>query len=295
MFKAERPFFVIVTSALSLLGCQLAHAEWVEWLADASFSGQFDTNINRSFSAAQQHEDYFGKGLLSAGRAYQLSDFTRAYFSGVWDGEVYQHFEKLNQYSVGGKAAFTHKFGLGWQAPKLTAEFSGREIFSESSLRSGRQFNAGLELSSWCNDVLQGFIGYRFDDRKADANGQKIWNLANSVFDLQGHTLEIGNNLVLTDSLQMSISYSHRWGGVTSNSNTGNWQMAGLEAVVRDDAFSGWTYRAQGESNQVNLGLNYALLSGHASAGLNYSFLDTGALARNYQSHQVQVSINYSY
>ncbi len=298
MFKTAHAVGITVCSLLALFDCPTAQAEWVEWLIDSRVSGQFDSNINHSLFAAQQRQDGIGKIALSAGRAYQLDDYSRAYITAEWQGESHADYWRLNQHSVGGKAVLAHKFGLGWQAPVLQMDLAGGEIYSESQLRSGGQITAGLQLSSWCNDFLQGFIGYHFDDRNGPNANNPLSNQPNSVFALQGHTVEIGNFIVVNDYWQVNVSYSHRFGDVVSNNLPSSLPASALSKVsevARDDAFPGWVYRAQGNTHRVNAGVSYALFGGHVATALNYSYIDTQALGLGYQSHQIQLSVNTSY
>ncbi|MFZ2449578.1 MAG: hypothetical protein WAW36_03565 [Methylovulum miyakonense] len=299
MIKTACPLSVIVLSGCIAVSSPASHAEWVEWLADGSVSGKFASNINGSFFSAQQLDDFLGKGLLSAGRAYQFGGYTRGYFTADWSGETYGRFEKLGQYTVGGKAVLAHKFGLGRQAPMLHLELADAEIFSASQLRSGNQLSAGLRLSSWCNEFLQGFVAYRFDDRNAPPRNLRMGATA-SAFDIQGHALEIGSNFAVTGQVQLTTSYSHRWGDIVSNNLPDSLPptlLGKVDSIADDDAFPGWTYRAQGETNLYRLGLSYALWDGHAATALNYSYIDTDALALGvgYASHQIQLSVHYSY
>ena len=103
MLKTLTRHFVVVLSVASSLYCSTSRAEWVEWLADAAVSGQFDNNISQSFFTTSQLEDYIGRAFLSGGRVYQFDAFTRAYATLEWSGETHENFTKLNQYTVGGK------------------------------------------------------------------------------------------------------------------------------------------------------------------------------------------------
>jgi hypothetical protein len=273
-----------------LCGSTVCYAEWVEWILDGSAAGRFDSNINRSFVNSQQFDDYIGVGHLSAGRAYQIGRDTRAFFTTEFSGNIHQRFDRLDQVSIGGKGVLTHKLGLGRRAPLLRVDMSGGEIFSESRIRTGEQLIVGFSASTWITEFLQGFVGYRFDDRNAARAG-------NSVFDLQGHMVETGFRVMLADSLQMNLGYSWRHGDVTSNAQGVRIPSVAARAdkFVRDDAFGGWTYRAKGQTHSYNVGASYIFLKGHAAASLNYSFMDTRTLNFNYESHQALLSFNYSY
>lgn len=290
MFKIKKHWIHAGFFCFALYGSTACYAEWVEWILDGSAAGKFDSNINRSFVTSQQFDDYIGAGRLSAGRAYQINRDTRAFFTTEFGGNVHQRFDNLDQVSIGGKAVLTHKLGLGRRAPLLRVDVSGGEIFSDSRIRTGEQLTAGFSASSWVTEFLQGFVGYRFDDRNAA-------RASNSVFNLQGHMVETGFRVMLADSVQMNLGYSWRHGDVTSNAQGVKIPSVAARAdkFVRDDAFGGWTYRATGQTHIYNIGASYIFLKGHAAAALNYNFMDTRTLGFNYESHQAQLSFNYSY
>lgn len=298
MFKLKRlPTASVLLTAIAL-HCPAGHAEWVEWLADASVGGQFDSNVNHALTGRLQGLDYIGKLFLSAGRAYQLGDYSRAYLTAEWNGESHEHYSGLNQFSSGGKAVLTHKFGLGQQAPLLRLELADAEIFSASHLRSGNQLLAGLSVSSWCNDYLYSSVAYRFDLRRESSTGQPTELKPNNVFNMQGHTVEVGSSLVIFEHMQLTTGYSHRFGDVSSNNSPYSLSarsLSGVAAIAWDDAFPGWTYRSYGNTNVYNLGVSYGLLGGHAATALNYSYTDTDTVGLNYTSHQIQFSLHYSY
>jgi len=297
MRKIPPPIFAIVLSAAAL-HAPAGRAEWVEWLADAAVVGEFDSNINQSFFTASQLDDFIGKSLLSGGRAYQLDNYSRLYTTLEWNGETHENFQKLNQYNVGGKGVLTHKFGLGQQAPMLRLDVADGEIFSDSQLRSGNQLTAGLRLSFWHGEFQQLYMGYRFDDRNAARANIRRKDYPHSVFDIKGHTVELGSNIAVNGRMQLNLGYNHRWGDIVSNNSESSFSPAVLEQVRSigdDDALPGWIYRTYGNTDTYNVGLSYALLGGHAATALNYSYIETQALGASYANHKVQFSIHYSY
>ena len=298
MSKIARPLFLVAVSGWIVLHSPASCAEWVEWLADARVSGQFDSNINRSFSPARQEGDYLGKALLAAGRAYQLGAYTRAYATAEWTGQTHAQFTGLDQVTAGGKGVLTHKFGLGRDVPILRLEFAGADISSNSTLRSGNQLNAGARLLAWHAYALNYFIGYRFDQQDSPAADHRIHGKDNQVFDKAGHTLEIGIASAVGADLQVSVGYQHRWGDIVSNNLAADVSADELQrvaSVAHDDALGGWTYRAPGETDSYTVGINYPLFSGHAAVAVDYAYHDTQALGMAYDSHQIQFSLAYSY
>jgi hypothetical protein len=298
MFRPQPPLNTIILFVAMLLPYSACRAEWVEWLADTTVTGQFDNNINQTFFKASQLDDYIVKAFLSGGRAYQFGPYTRAYTTLEWSGESHENFVKLNQHTISGKVVVVHKFGLGHSAPVLRLDLSDGEIFSESQLRSGNLFLAGVRLSSWTSDLQQIYFGYRFDNRDAARTNMRRKDDAESAFTIQGHALELGSNISISEDIQLNLGYSHRWGDIFSINPEDSLNptiLKGVSSISADDAIPGLVYRATGNTNFFNVGLTYALFDGHAATALNYSFSDTEALGKAYESHKVQLSIFYSY
>lgn len=278
-------------------------AEWVEWLSDSRLSARFDDNINTSLFSAQALDDYVWSGFLSAGRAYQLDKHTRIYLNAIFSGDLHHRFELLDQYTLGGSATLTHKFGLGWEAPVISFSASAEPVFSASALRSGEKVLSSVRLSKWLHhDVLHAHIVYRFDQRDgpdlAHPEHPELAAIPGSVFDIQGHTVEAQLNLSVSERLRFNVSYGWRWGDITSNNllNSVSGSVLGrVDAIHKDDALPGWIYRAYGTTQTYDVGLSYSFWQGHALSSLAYRHVDTDALGMGYDSNQVRLSLNYTY
>ncbi|MDO9104561.1 MAG: hypothetical protein Q7U57_06325 [Methylovulum sp.] len=289
---------------LLLFFCALpVRAEWVEWLSDSRLAVQFDDNINTSLSSAQAEEDYVWSSFLSGGRAYQLDTYTRGYINALFSGDLHHRFALLDQYTLGGNALLTHKFGLGWAAPVISLGTSAESIFSSSELRSGEKIQGSLRLSKWLHhDVLHAHIAYRFDYRDGPdlthPEHPELAAIPGSVFDIQGHTVEALLNLSLSDQLRFNVSYGWRWGDVTSNnmlSSVYGSVLGSVDAVHKDDALPGWIYRTYGTTQTYDVGLSYSFWGGHGLSTLGYRHLETQALGADYDSNQVRLGVNYTY
>ncbi len=278
-------------------------AEWVEWLSDSRVSAQVDDNINTSLFSSQAQEDYVWSGFLSGGRAYQLGSHSRIYLNAIFSGDVHHRFEYLDQYTLGGSALLTHKFGLGWAAPVISLGTSVEHIFSASELRNGEKIQSSLRLSKWLHhDILQAHLVYRFDHRDgpdlAHPDHPELATISGAVFDIQGHTVEALLNLSLTNQLRLNVAYGWRSGDVTSNNllnSISDNALSHVDAIHKDTALPGWIYRAYGTTQTYDVGFSYSFLNGNALSTLGYRYVDTEALGMGYDSNQVRLSVNYTY
>lgn len=280
----------------------IGQAEWVEWLADARVSAQYDDNLNTSFINAQTLEDFIWSGRLSGGRVYQINTGTRAYLMVQAGGDVHHRFEKLDQYTLGGNLTLTHKIGVGWQVPVLAITGSADEIVSASRLRSGYRAAGQLKISQWLlQDVLQAQLGYRIDHRDADdlshPDHPELARIPGSVFDVNGHAVATNWLLTLAENLTFNAGYSWRWGDVTSTNllDTVKWGRGNVRAIHKDDAWPGWVYRAYGTSQIWDAGLNYSFQEGHGLVSAGYRRVDTGAMTHQYVSNQILFSVSLDY
>ncbi|MDD5321540.1 MAG: hypothetical protein PHD43_13185 [Methylococcales bacterium] len=272
-------------------------AEWVEWLFNSGLSFRTKDNINQSFFSGQHQEDYFWSGFLSGGRAYQLDDYTRIYLNSGFTGDLHHRFQELDQYTLGGNATLTHKFGLGWQAPQLNMTVSGDEIFSSSKLRNGEKIISSLRFSKWLHERIQAQAGYRFDYRNGPQLQREIPTIPSNVFDLHGHSIDAALNFSVTETLRFNVSYAWRWGDIVSNNlptSVSPEITNRVHALVEDDVFPGWLYSAYGTTQTYDAGLSYAFWEGYALIALSYQHVETQALGLNYQSNQVHLGFNYS-
>lgn len=292
---------VLRTTALLLLSVctSPARAEWVEWLFDSGVSAQVDDNINKSFSSRQARDDAIWLGFLSGGRAYQWGDYSRFYLNAALSGDLHQQFPQLDQYTLGGNARLTHRFGLGWEAPTMSIASSVERIFSDSALRNGEKIAHSLRLSQWLHHkVLQAHLTYRFDHRNGSAPEHPRGGEFGSAFNTQGHTVETSLNLSVSQQTRFNLSYGWRWGDITSNNSRASIpenMESRMHALNKDDALPDWVYRAYGTTQTLDASLNYSFSGGHAMSTLGYRYIDTQALGTDYQINQVRLSFNYSY
>lgn len=300
-------FFIRTGMVVTMLMPFYVHAEWDEWVADAELSFTSDDNINRGLFGKEELSDQYWSGFASLGRLYHLSGFTRFDLSTRVNGRVHHEFSRLNQVNTGIQLGVRHKFGLGPAQPWVRAYVDSGYIFSRSEIRNGFLTNAGIRIGQPINHRISVEIGYEFDYRESD-DGKSIPdvrlvqtgltpNLSNSVFDLIGHSAKAQLKLALTEHILVNFGYTFRAGDIVSvNTNSQAAEIQSIvDAVVNDDAFPGWAYRADGLTNVYSATASYALLEGQALINLQYRHIASHARSWSYRNNVFQVAFNYRF
>ena len=299
----------VIFLALILLIClpDKALAEWVEWLADTEISYTYQDNINHAVFDAAEKSDHTWNTMVSAGRAYQMSDETRFFASVRIDSSAHQEFNRLNQFNIGASLTARHKFGIGPYQPWIRGSVTTSYIFSRSRIRDGQTVTTGFDLGKALHERLDIALSYRFDYRNSnnsrtiDANrliaAEIVPGKSSAVYDIQGHSIGIQLNGLLTQQWLLVLAYNFRDGDiVSSNSPTLVPRINTIvDAIAIDDALPGWAYRADGKTHRYSVDANYAFLKGHAAFNVGYEYIESHAGPFTYRNNQLRVNFNYSF
>lgn len=284
-----------------------ALAEWTEWLADTEISYTFEDNINHAVFDAAEESDHVWNALVSAGRAYQLSDNTRFFVDARLDGSIHQDFDRLDQLNTGVSLSARHKFGLGLYQPWIRASASTSYIFSRSRIREGHKTTVGIDIGKRLHERLGLTLNYLFDfrnsedSRRIDAN--KLIGVginpgkSSSVYDIKGHSVGVQFDTLLTQQWLLVLAYNFRAGDIVSSNRPALIPRLNniVEAIANDDAFPGWAYRADGKTHRYSVDANYAFLKGHASFNVGYEYVESDAGSFTYRNNLLRVNFNYSF
>lgn len=306
VLNSNKLSFVLLSSlVLGLCTSIPVRAEWEEWLADAEISFAAEDNISRAIFAQDERSDQYWDGLVSLGRLYHFSGFTRMDISAQIDGRVHHKYSGLNQVTPGIKIGIRHKLGLGAYQPWIKAYVSSGHIFSRSKIRQGFLTHAGLRLGKPLNERIDVELSYRFDHRASrdsrTISRQRLLGagldpeISSSVYDLTGHSAELQLNVAITEQLLVNLGYTFRSGDIVSTNSTS--RAARLErvadAITNDDALPGWTYRADGITNAYSINASYAFLQGQALINLNYQHIAAHAKSFTYRNNVFRINLGY--
>ncbi len=305
VFKIKKRSIVLLNLVFGLCVSNPVNAEWDEWLADADISFSAEDNINRAIFAKDEKSDQHWDGLVSLGRLYHFSGFTRMDISAQLDGRVHHQYSRLNQLTPGLRVGIRHKFGLGADQPWIKAYLSSGHIFSRSKIRRGFLTHAGVSFGKPLHERIDVEIGYHFDhrqsrDRKTISTQRLLQagldpQISSSVYDLTGHSAELQLNVAITEQLLVNLGYTFRSGDIVSTNNTSRAsELANIaDAISNDDAFPGWIYRADGISNTWSVNASYAFMQGQALINLNYQHIAAHAKSFTYRNNVFRINLSY--
>lgn len=282
-------------------------AEWDEWFADTEISFLAQDNINHAFDDAETKSDQTWGAFASVGRTYHFSGFTRMDISAQFDGRIHHEFSELNQLNTGLKLGIRHKFGLGSYQPWIKGFVSSGYISSRSKLREGYQTYAGITLGKPLHDRIDMVLSYHFEHRES-SNTQTIAprklkargfspSVSSSVYDIEGHTVELQFNAQLTQHWFLTVGYAFRDGDIVSTTkpSLASQHRRVVDAVVIDDALSGWAYRADGITHTYSIDASYTLMKGDASINLGYQHIEGHADPFTYRNNLFRLNFLYNF
>lgn len=307
-FRGEQTFLKIIAIILVAI-CYSANAlaEWTEWLAGSEVSYTFQDNINHAMFDSAEESDQGWNAILSVGRAYQLANNTRFFATAFIDTTVHHDFANLNQLNAGVSLAVRHKFGLGPYQPWIRAVVNSGYIFSRSRIREGYQAIAGIDVGKALHERFDVTLSYRYDYRNSKSarkvGANKLINASikpgksSDVFDIEGHSVGIQFNALVTQQWALLFAYNYRVGDVVSSNEPGLVPKINsiVDAIVTEDALPGWAYRADGETHRYSVDANYAFLKGHAAFNLGYEYIESYANSFAYKNNLFRVNINYRF
>ncbi|MFQ5543385.1 MAG: hypothetical protein ACE5FY_03425 [Nitrospiria bacterium] len=269
----------------------VARSEWVEWIADGEIGYAFNDNMtNGMFDSAKEEEQIF-EPSISAGRIYQMTDFTRLALTADVKYQYHKTFSRLDNIAFGSTLGVEHKFGIGPFIPWIRTDLSAARIESRSRFRDGAKYVVGLRVGKRLHERVDLQAGYVFDTRKSDRS---------RVFDLEGHRGIVKASFLMTKWTLFSIGYGLRDGNTVSNCRQEIIDSGVLSGIIEgtpvlDDALPGCAYKTTSTTQDLAADLSYAFFSGHASFNLGYVYKRSTASKFTYKNNIYRSSLNYSF
>ncbi len=278
---------------------QYAHAEWVEFVNDASLEVIHNDNINSSAFAADEEPDTFIRPSYTFGRFYQASDLTRLRFTVDASARKHDKFDKLDSVDLSANVIAHHKFGVGFEKPWLRAKLSVGRRDADVAIRDSTLYEVGLATGRRFGERLSGQIGAQYNSRNGGSGVIAAPGKPSNVFDIENTSLTLGVGYLLSQRLQLSAAFTHRNGEFVSACTVGNVgnvldrEKDNVRAITLDDVFGGCVYRLDGNANAIKLQASYAL-GRHASLNLGYQKHKAKADVLDYDSALWNISFMYS-
>lgn len=244
-------------------------AEWVEWIVDAEARATVNDNVNYSAFSNDELDDNSLSALVSLGRVFQFSDFTRLRLTADVDAGAFNEYNKLNYTQLGATAALHTKFGIGRDAPWVRLHVMGASLGVASNIRDDSTlYEIGARVGKRITSRLDATAGVAYRSRNGrDNNPVVLANVPTNVFDQDSTTVSLSLDYLLGERFFLTAGYSYRDGEFDSACTGPNVARVlaaeNVKAITFDDAFKltvpMCAYKLDGTVHLVELGLSYAL------------------------------------
>lgn len=291
-------------SFMAVLVCGApARAEWVDWIAEASIDFEYNDNLPLSAFERDERDDVSWHPLARVGRAYQLTDRTRAQFVAQITGDIFATFSALDAVEVGGELSLQHKFGVG-NAPFLRGTVYGGYKDVDDRQRSGERVQAGVLLGKRFSPRFDAALGYTFAHQGGNNGTIVVPTIPTDVFDLQFHTISAVGNFLLLPDLLFTAGYAFRTGEIASHctvANVGtvlateNVKAIHFDGVGTDPGvFGGCVYRLDADAHAATASFNYGITE-RIAIEAGYRFQHGKADFLDYTNHGAVISLLFRY
>ena len=261
----------------SMLLCAAGQAR-AEWFYDAHAGGVYDDNLTRAQNVADVRGD--GAATLGAGAGWfhapsGADGITLALEANT---EAYARFHGLNLISIGGSAAYRHKFGLGRDVPWASITVSAAHDDYRGDIRDGGRLEAVVEAGRRLTDDFDASFGVAADRRFASNDRPVVPGISGKVFALRGLSVFARAAYDITDRVQVGGRVAVRRGDVESTTRQNLDIFLASDAIAADPTFGSdfYAYRLRGTTVTGNATLSWAL-SERSSLNLSYAVAHTAS------------------
>lgn len=294
--------------ALSALACLVTFPADASVFADVDLRVTQDDNVGRSEKSADIERDRSAQLAGRVGKAFELGAGTRFSLNGSLRAVEFRRFRDLSEVSAGAGLSVRHKFGLGPDAPWVAVMADGEFIDSDSYIRDGERYGAGVRAGARLGDRWSLSATVRRDWRDADEDDQRLppnrpvfpgvtASTRGDVFEFDATELALALDYQFDGGLMMFASYSLRDGDVVSTARPNATIVDAAKAITSDAAFGPGrsAYRLGALTHTGSLGLNYPLSDTVSiECGYEYQLSDADAGIR-YDKNLVNLRLLWAY
>lgn len=295
--KTNLSISIAVVLVFSFSSSQSVHAEWVEFINDASINVTHSDNINTSAFSADSESDTSINPAYTFGRFYQVNDLMRLRLALDLSADYYDKFSKFDSTEIKGSAMLLHKFGVGFEKPWIRGHVSAGLKETKINWRDGDLLEVGLASGKRFNDRLSGKVGVKYNKRDGGSGVIAVPGKPSNVADIESTSLSFDLDYLLTERSQLSAGFTHRNGDFDSACTPENVAIVleneNVDAITLDGIFGGCAYRLDGSSNALKLQYSYAL-GRHSSLNVGYEVREGKADILEYDTSLWNASFMYS-
>ena len=256
-----------------LAACAPARAEW---LYDLRVGASFDDNLSRAQRASDVRSDAAATAAASAGWFQALSGADGVTLSLEAAAESYARFHALNLVSLGGRADYRHKFGLGYAAPWIAIAVGAAHDDFRARIRDSDRLDASVEFGRRFTETFDASLGTALDRRIARNDHPVVPGVSGKPFDLRGQSAFARAAFDVDERLEIGARLALRRGDVESTTRRNLEIFEASDAIAADPAFGPdfYAYRLRGTTMSGAASLSWAL-SDHKSLNFGYAVART--------------------
>jgi hypothetical protein len=270
-----------------------------EWLFDVDAGARYDSNLTRAQERPDVRGDAAATLFASAGTFFALTGADGLTLDVNALSEAWHRFHGLDRASIGGTAAYKHKFGLGYAAPWISLGLAGSHDDYKSAIRDSDRLEARAELGQRFNEAFDASVGAVYDRRYAHNDRPVVPGISGRVFDLRGKSAFVRAGYAFTEQLQAGADVAVRRGDVVSTTRQHLDIFLESDAIAADPAFGDdfFAYRLRGTSTTQTAAITLSwALSDRSSLNFRYADERTSAYeGLDYRGRNAALSFAFSY
>lgn len=250
---ASAPLMAAESSAL--LNLRLAHHSNIPNAADAGnrFADRLvQVDYQQDWRFVTTPGNWFSAGLLA-------------------QADAFQHTRGLNRAGAGVSLAYSHKFGLGLQAPRLSLRSQLLYQSFDGSLRNGLMQSHSASLSRWMSDRVLLSGHWSWSDRRAPERTALRANPAFGVdvFEQEQQALNLQLDYLLNNGQALSATLGVMDGDIAASARPGTALRRITTAIARDNGIDRGYLAYKVEATTRSAGLTWSVpLTGDSSVAV---------------------------
>ncbi|MDH7943440.1 hypothetical protein QGM61_06375 [Pseudohongiella sp. SYSU M77423] len=229
----------------AILNLRLAHHSNVPNAADdinTFWDRLLQADYNRDWRFVTSPGNWFSVGLLT-------------------QGDLWQQTGGMNRLAAGVAVGYSHKFGLGPEAPRLNLRSQWLYQEFEGSVRSGPVHSHSAALSRWIADNIQLSGSWSWTAQSAPSRRELLANPAFDVdvFNQEQQQLTIQADYLLYNSHALSAHLSATDGDTGASARPGSALLRIGEAIARDNGIDRGYLAYRVEARRYAAGLQWSM------------------------------------
>jgi hypothetical protein len=231
-------------------------AQILDFRVEAAYT--YDDNVTRSEGAGNVLSDRFFTLSLNAGKNFRLGQHTRLVAGLFLGGDVYDKYDGLSRYFGGIQGELQYRTSGEFDAATFGLFFKGsRDEYTDSELRDGYRYTAGVRVLKPLSDRFDLFAGLAYNKRDGKS----------TVFDTEDYSARLNLDYSLSRGHTVYLGADYRKGDAVSTARPSLALVTVAEALVVDDAFTDTeriAYRLKAHGVITTLGYNLAFGERHS-------------------------------